>query len=89
MKQLADIETLKRICLQKYFVMPPKITISEPMVLVNYLKGQPRLTFHLKKRVRRQRFLGIYPAAATLPEADRLRIGDYALLQSGEILQIL
>jgi hypothetical protein len=50
----------------------------------NYL-----ITFRLKKVVKGQTFLGIYPARTTLPDADGLAIGDYALLQSGEVIQIL
>jgi hypothetical protein len=64
-------------------------TRGRPAVLVTQKTGKYHVTFKLKKLFPGQAFLGIYPAAATLPSADGLTHGDYALLDSGEVLQIL
>ena len=72
-------------CIQ---VARPVKTLGKPRVEITKVRGKTRVTFQLKKIVRGQTFLGIYPAAATLPDADGLRVGDYALLASGEVLQI-
>lgn len=81
--------------LQKLFlgnevkVAPPVKTRGQPRVEIKNFRGKPRVTFRLRKLIPGQTFLGIYPAAATLPDADGLNAGDYALLASGEIVQIL
>jgi hypothetical protein len=48
-----------------------------------------RITFRLKKIIKGQTFLGIYPSSTNLPDAGELVIGDYALLQSGEVVQVM
>jgi hypothetical protein len=75
---------------------------SRPSSSVSVLKtrGRPRveitqklntrvIIFHLRKTIKGQTFLGIYPLRSNLPDADGLIVGDYALLQSGEVIQIL
>jgi hypothetical protein len=47
------------------------------------------IIFRLKKIIKGQIFLGIYPSSTSLPNADGLTPGDYALLQSGEVIQVL
>lgn len=72
-----------------YQVAPPLKTRGRPSVAVLEVGGgQPVLTFKLKRLVRGQTFLGLYPTAANLPNADNLNVGDYALLGSGEVIQI-
>jgi hypothetical protein len=73
----------------KYFIMPPTKTRGAPSVQVANIRGQHTITFALKRLVPGQTFLGIYPTTANLPDADKLTRGDYALLHSGEIVQIL
>ena len=81
--------------LQKLFmergvkVARPVKTIGRPRVEITQVRGKTRVTFQLRKIMKGQTFLGIYPAAATLPDADGLKAGDYALLTSGEVLQII
>lgn len=70
-------------------VAPPVKAVGKPKVLITKVRRTYRVTFQLKKLIPGQTFLGIYPAVATLPAADGLSIGDYALLASGEILQIV
>ena len=72
-----------------FIVTAPKQARRHPRVIVQRINNRTVLTFALSRLVEGQTFLGIYPAAATLPDADGLKVGDYALLQSGEILQIL
>jgi hypothetical protein len=71
-----------------YRVLPPQKTRGRPSVEVLKVRGESIVTFTLKRLVRGQTFLGLYPTAANLPDADNLKIGDYALLGSGEIIQI-
>lgn len=70
-------------------ISPPIETTGKPRVIIRTVKGKTRVTFQLTHLVPGQTFLGIYPAAATLPPANELNVGDYALLASGEVLQIL
>ena len=89
MKAENPMPTLQKLCLGSEFnVDAPIKTRGRPKVLINYKRGKYHLTFQLKKIIKGQTFLGIYPAATTLPDADGLRVGDYALLASGEVLQI-
>lgn len=69
-------------------VSPPVKILGKPGVEITKVRGKTKVTFKLKKLIKGQTFLGIYPAAATLPDVDGLTIGDYALLASGEVLQI-
>jgi hypothetical protein len=62
---------------------------GSPTVSIKEVEGKYVVTFRLPKLIRGQTFLGVYPSAESLPAADGLTVGDYALLQSGEILQIL
>jgi hypothetical protein len=90
MKTKDPMPELRKLFLKNFFqVDPPKKSRGEPRVTIAEVKGELKVTFRLPVIVKGQNFLGIYPAAATLPDADRLAVGDYALLQSGEILQIL
>jgi hypothetical protein len=69
-------------------VLPPVKTRGIPCVKIVRDKGRIFITFMIKRLVRGQTFLGLYPTAANLPNADNLNVGDYALLGSGEITQI-
>jgi hypothetical protein len=71
-----------------YQVLPPRKTKGRPSVDLVKVRDGFLVTFTLKHLVRGQTFLGLYPTAANLPNADNLKVGDYALLGSGEILQI-
>jgi len=72
-----------------FSVAPPEQQSGRrPSVVIVKVKEKYQLTFKLPKVVPGATFLGIYPARATLPDADGLQVGDYALLQTGEILQI-
>lgn len=72
-----------------FVVAPPVKTRGKPKVTVDCVKRGFVVTFRLPKIVRGQTFLGIYPAEATLPDPTGLQPGDYALLTTGEVLQIL
>jgi hypothetical protein len=74
---------------QGFMVAPPVKTRGKPGVMIDPVKTGFVITFRLPKIISGQTFLGIYPAAATLPDPVGLKLGDYALLASGEILQIL
>jgi hypothetical protein len=69
-------------------VLPPQKTRGRPSVEVLKVRGESLVTFTLKRLVRGQIFLGLYPTAANLPNADNLNVGDYALLGNGTIVQI-
>lgn len=82
--------TLQQLVLGTGFmVTPPLKTRGKPSVIIKPAKSGFLVTFKLPTVIRGQTFLGIYPAAATLPDPDGLKPGDYALLTSGEVLQIL
>ena len=74
---------------QGFMVTPPRKTRGKPGVVITPAKSGFAVTFKLPKIIPGQTFLGIYPAAATLPDPAGLNLGDYALLASGEVLQIL
>ena len=90
MKTANPMPILLKLFLEKGVeVNPPAKTRGKPRVEIGNAEGKCTVTFQLKRVIKGQTFLGIYPAATTLPDADGLTIGDYALLASGEVLQIL
>jgi hypothetical protein len=90
MKTENPMPTLQKLFMEPGVkVSPPMKTLGKPRVEITKVRGKTRVTFQLRKIIKGQTFLGIYPAAATLPDADGLKAGDYALLTSGEVLQIL
>jgi hypothetical protein len=96
MNQLDPMTTLPAIFKSDRFtVLAPKKTRrflvwhERPSVQIRPVIGNRfEVVFSLKRIVAGQTFLGLYPTASNLPDADKLRIGDYALLGSGEIIQI-
>ena len=90
MKRQNPMPVLRRLFMERgaVHVSPPVKTIGKPKVLITKGPRQHQVTFYLNTLIPGQTFLGIYPVAATLPAADGLSIGDYALLISGEIVQI-
>jgi hypothetical protein len=90
MKPKNPMPTLRQMFLEKGFrVATPIRTRGQPRVMIRNVDGENVVTFKLPKLIPGQTFLGIYPAAATLPDPDGLNAGDYALLASGEVLQII
>ena len=91
MKTKDPMPTLQKLFLQPggFKVAKPVKTLGKPRVEITQVRGKTRIKFQLRRIIKGQTFLGIYPAAATLPDADGLKAGDYALLTSGEVLQIL
>lgn len=88
MKLRDPLPELAQVFKGTYGVAPPKRTKGRPSVQVVKVRDTYLLTFSLRRLVHNQTFLGFYPTAANLPKADNLKIGDYALLHSGEVVQI-
>ncbi len=90
MKTPNPMPALREILLDRmgFVVTAPIRARKYPRVIVQRIKNRTVLTFALSRLVEGQTFLGFYPSAANLPTADNLKVGDYALLASGEIVQI-
>jgi hypothetical protein len=88
MKARNPVPELTRVFKGSYQVLPPRKTKGRPSVDLVKARDVFLVTFTLKHLVRGQKFLGMYPTRQNLPDADNLNIGDYALLGSGEIIQI-
>jgi hypothetical protein len=71
-----------------FTVNPPQKTRGKPAVDIRTEGTEFFVQFSLRKIVQGQRFLGLYPTARNLPDANNSKIGDYGLLASGEVVQI-
>jgi hypothetical protein len=72
----------------EFTIQTPRKTRGKPSVEINKNGKRYLITFSLKKLVSEQKFLGLYPSAVNLPNANNLKVGDYGLLLSGEVVQI-
>ncbi len=90
MKPLNPMLTLSTVFKGNQFTIqaPKKARGAKPTVAIARAGDQYFITFALKKLIKGQKFLGLYPTIRNLPNADNLRIGDYCLLGNGEIVQI-
>jgi hypothetical protein len=89
------METVQQLSLEyifsgdRFLVQPPKQTGGDPKAEILISGDVYLVTFFLPKLVPGQSFLGLFASREDLPDAHESSIGDYALLSTGEVIQLV